>query len=347
MNDLLDFLTSQEIIIVYIIAAFACLICLIVYLIEKNNDRLRKKHNTKELNKLVEEIKAQLPEEEEQEMVEIPIIERVIESSENSINDLVRNEPVMVTNFDVKENEEEVIEPEKNLPVISETEEEEDELEYTTIEPDQETAKLELKKLEEELEREAALEETGNIPLTSFEEEQERTAIISMDELLAKGKELYDVNEVVEEKYEDEGNEPISIHDLERQVEKEAATYNEPFIIENVVSDDIKKEIEQKLHMDDMTTIKEESVQPVITIAQPVIAPAPVKIEEKPVEKKPEVKRFKSSPIISPIFGIEKDVSSERDLALENTANYEKLDAQMRKQNEFVMSLKDLQKNLD
>ena len=109
-----------------------------------------------------------------------------------------------------------VIEPKKHENSI-------EELEYTTIEPDSETAKLELKKLEEKLMQEemkkeeeliviedeymeepvidkveevkediqvTQLEEDKNIKLTSYEEEQEATAIISLDELLSKGKEL-------------------------------------------------------------------------------------------------------------------------------------------------------------
>ena len=74
MNDLLEFLTSQEIIIVYMIAALACLICFIVYLVEKNNEKLRLRHNTRELNKLVEEIKA-MTDEEERALYDEPVLE--------------------------------------------------------------------------------------------------------------------------------------------------------------------------------------------------------------------------------------------------------------------------------
>ena len=56
-------------------------------------------------------------------------------------------------------------------------------------------------------------------------------------------------------------------------------------------------------------------------------------------------KKFKSSPFISPVYGIENnDVNS---LALENTANYEKLDQEIKKTNEFLMTLRELQKKLD
>ena len=70
-----------------------------------------------------------------------------------------------------------------------------------------------------------------------------------------------------------------------------------------------------------------------------------VKVEE-PIYQ--EHKKFKSSPVISPVYGIERpsDVS-HNDIELENTANFEKLDEEIRKTNEFLMTLKELQKNLD
>ena len=49
------------------------------------------------------------------------------------------------------------------------------------------------------------------------------------------------------------------------------------------------------------------------------------------------------------IFGIEKDeeTMSQTELELENTANYEKLDEEIKKTNEFLMTLRELQKKLD
>ena len=35
MNELIEFLTSKEIIVVYIVAAIACFLCFIVYIIDK------------------------------------------------------------------------------------------------------------------------------------------------------------------------------------------------------------------------------------------------------------------------------------------------------------------------
>ena len=126
---------------------------------------------------------------------------------------------------------------------------------------------------------------------------QEDTAIISIDELMAKAKESYDANEKYEDSYQDEGNEPITIDELEaRRAPKEEIKITEEKEVKNNIS---------------------------------------------------EERKFKSSPIISPIFGIEKHEKNVNDLELENTANYEKLDEEIRKTNEFIGTLKELQKKLN
>ena len=72
-----------------------------------------------------------------------------------------------------------------------------------------------------------------------------------------------------------------------------------------------------------MNTITPENVNPVV---------------------KEERKKFVCSPIISPIFGIERDPARDNALALENTANFEKLDAAIRKNNnEFYVSLNEME----
>lgn len=61
MNDLVEFLTSQEIMVVYLIAGVLCLICFLNYIFKCNSKKYRMKNNTRELNKLVEEVKEQIP----------------------------------------------------------------------------------------------------------------------------------------------------------------------------------------------------------------------------------------------------------------------------------------------
>ena len=66
------------------------------------------------------------------------------------------------------------------------------------------------------------------------------------------------------------------------------------------------------------------------------------------------ISKFENSPIISPVYGIERkestlgdDLVSPTEIELENTADYEKFDEEIRKTNEFIATLKELQKKLD
>ena len=337
-SNLIEFLTSKEILIVYLIAGIACLVCFIIYLVEKNNDKLKQRHNTRELNKLVEQIKEETYVYDDEEIeYEKPILETIEYGTDEvgSVSDLVqqtlevsKDEEVALTEDvedleeiveiedlveEVKENkvEEPVIEVE-NLEDLNDIEFKE-ELIYTDIEPDQETARLELKKIEEELRKQESISDIENIALTNYEEQQEESAIISLEELLKKSKEMYEKNEITQ--YADEGNEPISLQDLEKKFGEKNENYDEPFIIEDVVPENSEKvEIEELIIEDTKPVVKEE-------------------------------KKFTISPVISPIYGLQK--SSTSDLELENTADYDKLDEEIKKTNDFLTTLKDLQNKLD
>lgn len=480
MNNLINFLTSKEIILVYIITFVACILCLIIYIVEKNAVKLKRRQNTKELNKLVEEnnsleseslissnkvkvttVKANILEqsneskansvselidslvetenkkvmidekknnsedklktstiknnetfveednkgknilaiekdvavaekeskvviEDEQknsleEKLDTSIIknnnafeneakkddniviekneslvekENKIEVEEQKINsdiDLVNttnevfdsnekeyeNDTNIVEVLDTLEDEikkidnnnendtsielldniemdEKNTESDASIEVLEDIKQDRDgkktnELHYTSIELDQESAKHELEKLTEELKNQENTN-VSNIALTNYEEEQEENAIISLEELLKKSKEIYSANELTQ--YADEGNEPISLQDLEKRFEDEKI---------NVEEINVKNDLKENISI-------EESYKSVDSLYE-------------------NNKKFKSSPIISPIYGIEKTNNSE--LELENTANYEKLDEEIKKTNEFLMTLKELQKKLD
>lgn len=351
MNDLIKLLTSQEIIIVYIVVGIACFLYFIIYLIDKSYYKRKQKHNTKELNRLVEDINSTLEFEKIEEETPVQTLEEkqvtyvepvLVEKEETApikqvvkeekvveeVKEVENSKPVIIEN---KEEQTSIVEEEsENIESLvldnMETEQVAEEITYTSIEPSHEEAQEELRRLTEELEK--AEEETKNIDLTSYEEAQERDAIISLDELIKKSKEMYASNELTQ--YEDEGNEPISLADLEAKmkqvaaIEEEPVKYTEP-VIEPIIEQIEETPVVEQMVLDDFDTVK-------------------VEVEKRPVYQ--ESFKYKPSPIISPVYGIEK-TKRQNDLELENTANYEKLDEEIKKTNDFIMTLKDLQKHLD
>ena len=376
MTELIEFLTSKEIIMVYIVAIIACALYFVIHLIDKHYYKRKQKHNTKELNRLVENINYELSKEREEIAVVPEDIGQQAIYVEPILEELPLEEPTIIQN-EVLEDKEPELNNEKIVVEVNETEnnkiesqelignnfkeesastlaeqseiietnrtevmldssEQEEILDYTSAEPNQTEAQAELRRLTEELTR-AEQEASKNIDLTSYEEMQEKEAIISLEELLKRSKEMYESNEL--NQYADEGNEPISLEDLEKkvkeslEVEELSKIVDEPVkvisTIDPLLVEEMPKEISDhsennKFVMDDFYTIKANETR----------------------NSKTAYQQYKSMPVISPIYGLEKD-PTKTDLELENTANYEKLDEEIKKTNEFIMTLKELQKNLD
>ena len=349
MSGLIDFLTTEEMIVVYSLVGIASVLYLIIYFFDKTYYKRKQRQNTRELQKIVDEISPvedkkedkvvssepvliPIQEEESRKDVVVEVSDQEVTPMENeevsSLEDVVKEDAELLTTTEIKEDT-------VSLESISDIEnssldevKQEEELQYTSIEPDPTEAQAELMKLTEALEQAEA--EVKNIELTAFEEEQEQNAIISLDELMSRGKAMYESGEL--EKLEDEGNEPISIQDLEERMK----VANESSSVVSVTAEPVIAEsspITEQMVLNDFQTVSiEEEV--------------PVKPEESTVYQ--EHKKFKSSPIISPVFGIEKmEATTASDIELENTANFEKLDEEIRKTNEFLMTLKELQKKLD
>ena len=369
MENVIDFLATKEVLIVLAIMGVILAVYFVLWFMEfmkKHEEKKKLQNNTIELNKMVlEEInkkanessnKVETPKKEEIKVEEKPI--EVNNVNTNNINEQVKTEvlevpdivPIVkennqvttdnlvVTPVEVKSvvvdapkeelvpndnillnnqfNEEvKIVEPEVITPVTAPKNEEEvikykDEV-YTKSE-----AKEELERITNELKKLNA-EEKQNIELTKYETEQEENAIISLDELLAKGKTLVEQNEVTQ--YQDDGNEPISISELEERYR------NKEENVEVLDTDDEVKEERPKVSIDDFLSANKETVQA---------------YQNKSA--------YHPSPIISPIYGIEKEpVNKNTTLELENTANYQKFDEEIRKTNEFLSKLKELQQKLD
>lgn len=375
MENIIDFLATKEVLIVLAIIGLILFVYFILWFHEfmkKHEEKKKLQNNTMQLNKLVEEVaRAQKeesiqkttpitkeePKNEEikEEKIETPLVSnttivnpvivpeekaKVVETEptpkvviESVASSPIEVEPVVVS---VKENpvnindsimlnnqfEEkvEVVEPTVITPVESPKNEEEvikykDEV-YTESE-----AKAELERITEELKKLENEEKEENIELTKFETEQEENAIISLDELIAKGKTITEQNEVTQ--YQDDGNEPISIQELEERYKREKEQ------VEVLEVEEEPKEEKPKLSIDDFLSAKEK------------VTP----LKEAYSEKK---STYHPSPIISPIYGIEEEpVRKNTTLELENTTNLQKFDEEIRKTNEFLSKLKELQQKLD
>ena len=359
MDNIIDLLTTDECIIIYIITGILCLISFLIYTFDSTKDRRRKKQNTKELNKLVEEVEEyetyddyDYTEEAKLETIDSAkydkkdeFIEKIAPTHDEVENSMIETETTkeeslleQMVNETIETEETEILEEPKKMDddIVLELKDEyieKEELQYTTIEPNKEEAKKVLEELPEKLKQDEIKKEQffneeskqENIELTDYEQEQEENAIISLEELTKKSKEIYESNEI--NQYKDEGNEPISLKDLEVRMNKQLQTIAENFEINKVVENPTKEEISEML---------EDSI------------PVPIKPKETKTMKMDDFNTIKTSkyrptPVISPIFGIEKNY--KKDLELENTANYDKLDAEIKKTNEFMMTLKELQQH--
>ena len=345
MSNVLEFMTSSEMMVVGIIILTASLLALIVFLIEKSYYKHKNNRKNIDINEIVEEMEK---EEQDKKVVEETTNVAPVNTTVECIDNTVSSKNDIKPQEEIKQEEEkplvipieefnektagandtgiETLEENSVESIFNEVKEEVEQLQYVDAEPNREEAKEELRKVTEELIKNAE-EENNNIDLTKFEEEQEENAIISMDELMKKSEVLYQQNEVTQ--YEDEGNEPISLEDLELRMKN------------------IKNEINAIETEDKVEAITENKEEVVIDQVKPKVVLKDLNtVQVEPKKAYSEDVVFKSSPIISPIFGIE-DSKSDNNMELENTANYDKLDEEIKKTNSFLAVLKELQKKLD
>lgn len=336
MIDLTELFKNPTFITILVVAILLIVAIILFISFHKTKDSRLQKQNTKELDDFIDNNEILNDVKEIKEETPLITIEDTNTNKENVVIDDTSvkseiKEPIVIV--DTNENKEDVVEAltTESTPVVNEIKEDKKEdIVYAPIELNQEEAREELERLTKELEiraeieRQQALNESNNIEkdeeLTKFEIEQEENAIISLDELMEKANDIYTNNEVVQ--YEDEGNEPITLDDLRARWEQEQAKIN-------------------------AVTSEEEKKEEVVLEVKP---------EEKEVKQvlfptMERITKFENSPIISPVYGIERkednNITSNTELELENTADYEKFDEEIRKTNEFIATLKELQKKLD
>lgn len=261
-----------------------------------------------------------------------------------SFNEEIKEVPPVQTQIKqegIRETKEEPVIEHPTQTIIEESIEKSEESNIKYVEKDEEEIKEEAQAELKELVQELKEDKNENIELTDFEVEQEESAIISYNELKKVSDELYDSNEITQY---DEGNEPISIAQLQEKF-KEATTTTS---IE-VASQEEQSELLEVIESLEVPTKVEitntvEKVEPVKET---------VKLDDFAIKTGDH--KFKISPVISPVYGtineeqkeIVEDFNANAKLKLEQTANLEKLDEELRKTNEFLAVLKELQKKLD
>lgn len=156
---------------------------------------------------------------------------------------------------------------------------------------------------------------------THFEVEQEERSIISYEELK---KINYNIDEVNDNLLLDEGNEPITIDEL---YYTQNSPKNDKYPKEEI--EDLKNVIEQTTRIDlpvinNNTQVKTEDINS---------------------------KKFKNSEVISPVFGIYKNVERKNNArpiqSIEDTVEIKQLELEIQKTEEFLKELKKLKDKLD
>lgn len=187
---------------------------------------------------------------------------------------------------------------------------------YQEPELEKTQAQIDVEAITRELEK-AVNDEQAIDKYAKFEEEQEQNAIISYVELKEKFDKLYNENEKTQ--YINDDSLPINMEELYRsQVETQE-------IAENSTTSTLER----------VATVSHQV---------PVTSTISSQTESKTARSNsvPRTTRFKSSPMISPVYGIQQEP-----VVTKNTTNVAEMEAEIQRTNEFLQSLKDLQKNLE
>ncbi len=325
---------DKDMIIIYTLIALMAILLIIIFTLDAKSKR-----KAPDDEKIV--IEGTVPIEKYQEANNLQVkIEKKIEELEKS---KIKEEKIEQPKDLLEIQTEPIIqEPKENIEKIEEN------IKYVpekTIDEQKEEAQEELHQVVENL----IEDKPDTIELTNFEIEQEENAIISYNELIKVSENLYEENEKTQ--YADEGNEPITIEQLREKFETKE-------IVEEVEEESKQKDLvsaldeimqyEQK-HMDKKQNIEIKEDSNDVSKAERTKIKLNDFIDKKQEEKMESTPKFKSSPIISPVYGIEKEevVKKSTEIELEQTADLEKLDAEIRKTNQFLQVLKELQKKLD
>lgn len=177
----------------------------------------------------------------------------------------------------------------------------------------------------------------------------------AQEELLHLTKALEDAYQEMEEKKEEVVSEeitqePIEKTDFELRQEEDAIISLDELFTKGMQLYEANEEVQyqeegnEPINLQELELRYREKVNDAIEEAKEpptIILPSFEEIGEERETK------FQNSPVISPVYGVEEAKSTINSLALENTANYDKLDDEIRKTSEFIEILKELQRKLD
>ena len=332
MQNITDLLLSKEILIVYIILGIAILLCLLIYIIDKITYKSKLKKNTLELIDLV-----------------------------NKVNDKLANTSIPTSSI-LEDN---------SLSDTKRVEINNDDLSYTNIEPTREEAIREIEAIKEELVKEEASTENNTLDST-FKNEEVVDTVEEIDNSsnICNNQVEETINNnntdnIISNQYDDE-DVPIT---LDEYMMISTDKYNNDTLEISDEEDALISFDEVSKKFDRVNNEIEEITSPVGIELQNVIESVynnnkeeAVILENKVVEmhtlsdlSEPERVRvpymrdkFRNSNFISPIFGLEKvNLPTLEELQIENTANYDKLDQEIKKTNNFLKELHELKKNLE
>ncbi len=293
---------SKELILVYGLIIAVIILIVVILVVDKINSR--KKDNLFDSRKLSKRLNNLRMEAEKAEQEES--IKKAVKQPE--IAPVEKKQAVVQEEIEVLENDpvEEVVKTNEidHSQLVVETVEET----YHEEELEKTQAQIDVEAITRELEK-AVHDEQAIDKYAKFEEEQEQNAIISYVELKEKFDKLYNENEKIQ--YMNDDSLPINLEEL----------YHSQAEVK-----------EEKIPVVEPVSVQPEKVSVPVSEVKP----------ERNVTPMPRTTRFKSSPMISPVYGIQHEP-----VVTHNTTNVAEMEAEIKRTNEILQSLKDLQKNLE
>lgn len=328
MSELLNSITSDNLILLCVIMGVIALILAISVSIEVYNNNKKYQRELKEKEEKEEEIKE--PKLNIKESKDIKYVEEDTEIEKTKAKIELANLREKLK----KEEEEKQKLLEMNLALSKNQIKEEEKIEEKKIDIEETVKPKEEIKEEKEVKVNTTKIKNENQSLLDEALEKVRVVNSKEDNNFKEDIEILDDFNEFEEDIDDEENAIISYEEL-----KNSKTFG-------YTDEEMDKYVDEK---DAIISIQE--LEKLYLESQNIEVPKEespkVEFEMKKVEDLPEIadkNNFQTSPFISPVYGMTK---SDQDLILEQTANLEKLNEEIKKTNEFLKTLKDLKKNLE